>query len=168
MYQMPNRWQPGCWQDLIWRNILAKSMMILIAGPYRSGTGDDPEKMAANVRSDGILCPSHFSSGTYSRYWANGLRFLWSIWQAQNRLEMKHSTRSSTPSQNGCWKNVMQFCRVGGASQGADLMVEVARKNGLQIYTKLEANSTRTSKTKWQKQEQNAPVFHFYLFLSEM
>lgn len=26
-------------------------MMILIAGPYRSGTGDDPEKMAANLRS---------------------------------------------------------------------------------------------------------------------
>ena len=28
--------------------------------------------------------------------------------------------------------------RVGGASTGADLMVEVARKHGLQIYTKLE------------------------------
>ncbi len=25
-------------------------MFILIAGPYRSGTGDDPEKMAANLR----------------------------------------------------------------------------------------------------------------------
>jgi hypothetical protein len=25
--------------------------MILIAGPYRSGTGDDPERMAANLRS---------------------------------------------------------------------------------------------------------------------
>lgn len=25
-------------------------MLILIAGPYRSGTGDDPEKMAANLR----------------------------------------------------------------------------------------------------------------------
>ena len=24
-------------------------MMILIAGPYRSGTADNPEKMAANV-----------------------------------------------------------------------------------------------------------------------
>jgi hypothetical protein len=24
-------------------------MMILIAGPYRSGTGDDPAKLAANV-----------------------------------------------------------------------------------------------------------------------
>ena len=28
---------------------MTKSMMILIAGPYRSGTGDDPVKMAANL-----------------------------------------------------------------------------------------------------------------------
>ncbi len=28
---------------------MTKPMMILIAGPYRSGTGDDPEKMAANL-----------------------------------------------------------------------------------------------------------------------
>ena len=28
--------------------------------------------------------------------------------------------------------------RVGGASQGADLMVETAHKNGLLVYTKLE------------------------------
>ncbi|MFI9503284.1 hypothetical protein [Nocardia sp. NPDC052566] len=28
----------------------ARSLMILIAGPYRSGTGDNPEKPAANVR----------------------------------------------------------------------------------------------------------------------
>src|SRR5689334_23647183 len=27
-----------------------RPMMILIAGPYRGGTGDDPEKMAANLR----------------------------------------------------------------------------------------------------------------------
>jgi hypothetical protein len=27
------------------------SMMISIAGPYRSGTGDDPVKMSANVRA---------------------------------------------------------------------------------------------------------------------
>jgi hypothetical protein len=25
-----------------------RSLMILIAGPYRSGTGDDPERMANN------------------------------------------------------------------------------------------------------------------------
>jgi len=28
-----------------------KPLMILIAGPYRSGTGDDPRKMAANVEA---------------------------------------------------------------------------------------------------------------------
>jgi ADP-ribose pyrophosphatase len=28
-----------------------KPMMILIAGPYRSGTDDDPDKLAANVRA---------------------------------------------------------------------------------------------------------------------
>ncbi len=29
---------------------MAKPMMILIAGPYRSGTGDDPARMAENLR----------------------------------------------------------------------------------------------------------------------
>ena len=29
---------------------VTESMMILIAGPYRSGTADDPEKMAENLR----------------------------------------------------------------------------------------------------------------------
>ena len=32
-------------------------MLILIAGPYRSGTGDDPEKMAANLKR--LEAPSH-------------------------------------------------------------------------------------------------------------
>ncbi len=27
-----------------------KNLMILVAGPYRSGTDDDPERMAANLR----------------------------------------------------------------------------------------------------------------------
>ena len=28
---------------------MTESLMILIAGPYRSGTGDDPQKMARNL-----------------------------------------------------------------------------------------------------------------------
>lgn len=46
---MRSRWQRFYWQNRTWRNTLVNSMMILIAGPYRSGTGDDPEKMSANV-----------------------------------------------------------------------------------------------------------------------
>lgn len=39
------------------------TMLILIAGPYRSGTGDDPEKMAANLKR--LEEPSHklFAAG---------------------------------------------------------------------------------------------------------
>ena len=32
-------------------------MLILIAGPYRSGTGDDPVKMAANLKA--LEAPSY-------------------------------------------------------------------------------------------------------------
>jgi hypothetical protein len=28
-----------------------QSLMVLIAGPYHSGTGDDPERMASNLRA---------------------------------------------------------------------------------------------------------------------
>jgi hypothetical protein len=28
-----------------------RPLMILVAGPYRSGTGDDPARLAANVRA---------------------------------------------------------------------------------------------------------------------
>jgi hypothetical protein len=30
---------------------MSKSLMILVAGPYRSGTGDDPKRMKANLRT---------------------------------------------------------------------------------------------------------------------
>ena len=33
------------------RHTTPRGLMILVAGPYRSGTGDDPGRMAANVRA---------------------------------------------------------------------------------------------------------------------
>ena len=30
---------------------MSKSLLILVAGPYRSGTNDDPAKIAANVKA---------------------------------------------------------------------------------------------------------------------
>ena len=112
-------------------------MFILIAGPYRSGTNDDPEKIAANVHLMEAFALPIFRMG-HIPVLVNGLRFRWFIWQAQKKLAMSRSMKSFIPSQNGFWKNVMRFCRVGGASQGADLMVEVARKRGLQIYFTLD------------------------------
>ncbi len=39
------------------------NMLILIAGPYRSGTGDDPGKMAENLRRLEQVYPLLFQSG---------------------------------------------------------------------------------------------------------
>ena len=46
-----------------------KSKMILIAGPYRSGTGDDPEKMKNNLRRMEDVALKIFRGWAYSNDW---------------------------------------------------------------------------------------------------
>jgi hypothetical protein len=134
---MPSRWQPGCWQDLIWRNILAKSMMILIAGPYRSGTNDDPQKMAANVEIMESFALPIFRLGHIP---------VLGEWFALPLIHLAGSKQVGDQAYNEIFhpiaERLVEKCdgvlRIGGESGGADLMVEVAQRNGLQIYTKLE------------------------------
>lgn len=134
---MPNHWQHGCWQNYIWKNILAKSMMILIAGPYRSGTGDDSEKMAANVRFMESYALPIFRLGHIP---------VLGEWFALPLVHLAGSKQIGDEAFNEIFHPIAErllgkcdaVLRVGGASQGADLMVEVARSSGLQIYTKLE------------------------------
>ena len=103
---MPSRWQPGCWQNLIWRNILTKPMMILIAGPYRSGTMMIPK--------DGGKCqlmeslPAYFPPGTYpvlGEWFALPLLHLAGSKQVGDEAfnEIFH------PIAERCWKNAMRF-----------------------------------------------------------
>jgi hypothetical protein len=134
---MPSRWRRYYWQDHIWRNTLAKSMMILIAGPYRSGTGDDPEKMAANVR--------HMESYALPIFRLGHIPVL-GEWFALPLLHLAGSKQVGDEAYREIFhpiaERLLEKCdavlRIGGASEGADLMVEVARRNGLQIYTNLE------------------------------
>lgn len=134
---MPNRWPRYSWQDPIWRKVLANSMMILIAGPYRSGTGDDPQKMAANVRLMESFALPIFRLGHVP---------VLGEWFALPLVRLAGSKEAGDVAFNEIFhpiaERLLQKCdavlRVGGASQGADLMVEVARKKGLQIYNRLE------------------------------
>ena len=51
--------------------------MILVAGPYRSGTGDDPGKMADNVRAmEAVRAAARFVRATFQSS-ASGSRFPW-------------------------------------------------------------------------------------------
>ncbi len=116
---------------------MAKSMMILIAGPYLSGTGDDPEKMAANARSMESYALPIFRLGHIP---------VLGEWTALPLLNLAGSKKVGDEAFNEIFHPIADrllgkcdaVLRIGGASEGADLMVKVARSNGLQIYTKLE------------------------------
>ena len=116
---------------------MAKSMMILIAGPYRSGTGDDPDKISANVHAMESFALPIFRLGHIP---------VLGEWFALPLVRLAGSTQIGDEAFNEIFhpiaERLLEKCdavlRVGGASQGADLMVEVGRKHGLQIYTKLE------------------------------
>ena len=116
---------------------MSKSMMILIAGPYRSGTGNDPEKMAENVRRMEFYALPIFRLGHIP---------VLGEWFALPLLHLAESKHADDKAYREIFhpiaERLLEKCdavlRVGGASEGADLMVEVARRNGLQIYTKLE------------------------------
>jgi hypothetical protein len=134
---MQNRWPHSFLQNLIWRSTLANRMLILIAGPYRSGTGDDPEKMAANV---------HFMESFALPIFRLGHIPLLGEWFALPLLQLAGSKQVGDEAFNEIFhpiaERLLEKCdavlRVGGDSKGADLMVEVAGTHGLLIYFDLE------------------------------
>lgn len=111
--------------------------MILIAGPYRSGTGDDPEKISANVEAMEAYALPIFRKGHIP---------MLGEWLALPLVRLAGSTRIGDESFNEIFhpiaERLLEKCdavlRIDGASQGADLMVEVARKHGLQVFHELE------------------------------
>jgi hypothetical protein len=115
---------------------LANSMMILIAGPYRSGTGDDPKKIEANIHAMEAYALPVFRLGHIP---------VLGEWLALPLVHLAGSKQIGDEAFNEIFhpiaERLLEKCdavlRVGGASQGADLMVEVARKHGMQIYTSL-------------------------------
>lgn len=112
-------------------------MFILIAGPYRSGTNDDPEKIAANVHLMESFALPIFRMGHIP---------LLGEWLALPLVHLAGSKKIGDDPFNEIFhpiaERLLEKCdavlRVGGASQGADLMVEVARKRGLHIYFALD------------------------------
>jgi len=112
-------------------------MLILIAGPYRSGTNDDPEKMAANARYMESFALPIFRRGHIP---------VLGEWFALPLLHLAGSNRTGDEAYREIFhpiaERLLEKCdavlRVGGGSAGADLMVEVARRLGLQIYTEFE------------------------------
>lgn len=111
--------------------------MILVAGPYRSGTGDDPVLIARNVEA---------MTETSLRLFRAGHLPVMGEWFALPLIEQAGSggigdavfdeifhpvARRLVAKCDGC-------LRIGGASKGADEMVDLARAQGKAVYFSLE------------------------------
>ena len=115
---------------------MTTSLMILVAGPYRSGTGDDPERMAANVREMEHFALPLFRAGHIP---------IVGEWLALPLVALAGSQRVGDAAFEEIFHPIavrlLSRCdavlRVGGASHGADYMVDVARERGLAVYRAL-------------------------------
>lgn len=116
---------------------LTPPLMILIAGPYRSGTADDPEKMRANVRAMEQLALPIFRAGHIP---------LVGEWLALPLVELAGSRRVGDAAFDEIFHPIAErllarcdaVLRVGGPSAGADQMVRLARERGQPVYSRLE------------------------------
>ncbi len=134
---MQSLWRHCYWQNLIWINILVKPMMILIAGPYRSGTGDDPEKIKANVDAMEAYALPIFRLETYPCIGGMVCSPLVHL-AGSKQMGDEAFNEIFHPIAEKLLKKCDAVLRVNGASQGADLMVKVAQRNGLQVFMKFE------------------------------
>ena len=113
-----------------------KTMMILIAGPYRSGTQDDPFLIQKNVELMESYALPIFRAGHIP---------LLGEWHALPLVRLAGSRKIGDGSFNEIFHPIalrlLTKCdavlRVGGPSAGADEMVRVGRELGLKIYNDL-------------------------------
>lgn len=111
-------------------------LVILVAGPYRSGTGDDPEKLAAHVRAMNEVALGLFRAGHLA---VTGEAL------ALPLLEAAGGAAPGDPLFDEIFHPVAErllarcdaVLRIGGPSQGADRMVQRARALGKRIYADL-------------------------------
>ena len=118
-------------------NATNKPLMILIAGPYRSGTNDDPQLIAQNL--------DRLESFASSVYRAGHIPMI-GEWVALPLMKQAGSQKlGDSISEQYLYpvaSRLLQRCdavlRIPGSSKGADQDVLIARERGLPVYLRLE------------------------------
>ena len=117
---------------------MSRSLLVMVAGPYRSGTGDDPEKIARNLArlEEAAL-----------EVWKLGHLAVIGEWLALPLMQRAGSKAIgdaayeafSYPLADRLLAHCDAVLRLPGASVGADGDVEVAGMLGLPVYRDLKA-----------------------------
>jgi hypothetical protein len=111
--------------------------MILIAGPYRSGTGDDPDKLAANL--------ARLEDAAWPLFAAGHVPMI-GEWVALPVLRSAGATGVTDPLAEQVMyptaHRLLTRCdgvlRLPGASTGADQDVAIARERGIPVWFRIE------------------------------
>ena len=114
-----------------------KPLMILIAGPYRSGTGDDPARMAENLtRLEEASWPI-FQKGHVPMI---GEWVALPIWQVAGGDHVGDALYDEVlhPTAGRLLDHCQAVLRMPGDSKGADNDVAIARRRGLPVYFSLD------------------------------
>jgi hypothetical protein len=114
-----------------------QQLMILVAGPYRSGTNDAPDLIAANVRAMNQAALRLFRAGHIP---------VLGEWFALPLIETAGSqgigdaifTEIFHPIAHAVATRCDACLRIGGPSVGADGMVDLARSLGQQVFYRIE------------------------------
>lgn len=108
-------------------------MLILIAGPYRSGTNDDPELIRKNLENLEAMALPIFKKGHIPMI---------GEWVALPLLNLAGSQKPGDdiwneiqyPVAHGLLEKCDAVLRIPGESKGADQDVKIAKERGLLIY----------------------------------
>ena len=110
-----------------------KRMIILIAGPYRSGTGDEPQKMAANLR--------RLEEASYPIFQAGHVPMIgeWvalPIWHTAGGQSVGDALYDEIlhPTAGRLIERCDAILRLPGDSKGADNDVKLAHERGIPVY----------------------------------
>lgn len=118
-------------------SFVRKNMLILIAGPYRSGTNDDPKLIRQNLDNLEAMALPLFRKGHVP---------VIGEWIALPLLKLAGSKRPG----DALWEEIqypvahrlLEKCdavlRIPGASRGADQDVKIALERGLRVYHHLD------------------------------
>jgi hypothetical protein len=120
-----------------------RPLQVLVAGPLRGGTGDDPEKIAANVRAMEVVALEVLRRGHLP---------IVGEWISFPLMARAGSTRIGDAVydelQHPIGERIVEcsdVClRIGGPSSGADRMVEHARRHGRLVIAAVEELPVRT------------------------
>ena len=114
-----------------------RPMLILIAGPYRGGTGDDPEKMAANLRRLEAVSWPLFAAGHIPMI---GEWVALPVWRSAGGSQVGDARWHEV--QDPAAARLIERCdavlRLPGESTGADNDVRLARARGIPVYVRVE------------------------------